>query len=93
MLKCPNCGSKIPFYKPWLLTTNSSHITCSSCGKKLYANRKINYRIGLIGSISGIIIMVSFKFKFDLWTWMIIILWFLCCLLASTVFTRFELKK
>ena len=92
MLKCPNCSSKIPFYKPWI-QTNSSHITCSSCSEKLHANRKINSRIAQIGSISGMIIIIFFKFKFDFWMWMTIILWFLCCLCASTVFTRFEVEE
>jgi len=93
MLKCPNCSSKIPFYKPWLLTMNSSHITCSSCGEKLHANRKINSFIAQIGSILGMIIIIFFKFKFDFWMWMTIILWLLCNLLALTVFTRFEVEE
>ena len=85
MLKCPNCGGKIPFYKPWLLT-NSSHITCSSCGEKLYANKKINSRIGGIGGFIGVIIGIFFNY-------IIIIPFFLCVLLASTVFTKFEVKE
>ena len=89
MLKCPKCGGKIPFYKPWLLT-NHSHITCSSCSEKLYANKKINSGIG--GFILGIIIGF-FRSKFSFWMWMIIILLFLCALLASTVFTKFEIKE
>lgn len=92
MLKCPKCGSKIPFYKPWLLT-NFSHITCSSCGEKLYVNRKINSRIGGIGGFTGAIIITFFKFKFSFWMFIFIALWFLCGLLASTIFTKFEVKE
>ena len=91
MLKCPKCSNKIPFYKPWFLT-NYSHITCASCGEKLYANRKINSRIGGIGGFIGVIIGTFFNFKFGFWMWIIIIPMFLCILLALTVFTKFEVK-
>ena len=92
MLKCPKCGGKIPFYKPWILI-NSSHITCSSCGEKLYANRKINSRIGAIGGVTGAMIILLFEHKFSFWMCMTFILCLLCILLASTIFTKFEMKK
>ena len=93
MLKCPKCGNKIPFYKPWLLT-NFNSITCSLCGEKLYANRKINSMIGGIGAFIGAIIPIFFyENKFAFWVWMAIILWILCIFLASTIFTKLEVKK
>lgn len=92
MLKCPKCGGKIPFYKPWLLT-NSSHITCSLCGEKLYANRKINSIISGIGGFTGAMIIIFFERKFSFWMWMTIILCLLCILLALTFFTKFEVKE
>ena len=94
MLKCPNCGSRIPFWKPWFLTKYNC-ITCSSCGKKLKlsTNKKINSLISGIGCGTGIIFLtVLYTSNYSFWAVAIVVLWLLCMLLGSSVFTKLEIK-
>lgn len=93
MLKCPNCNSKIPFWKPWFLT-RSNGIKCSTCEKTLMlGNKKTNTLIAASGGgIGALVIMNLLQSRFGLKAVMITILWFSSVLFASSCFLKFKVK-
>ncbi|GAA0720646.1 hypothetical protein GCM10008905_10060 [Clostridium malenominatum] len=93
MLMCPNCKSKIPFWKPWFLT-NFNGINCSTCGKKLSGNKKINSLIGGIGGGLGTLVLLNlYKSNFSFGSVGITVLWILSVCFASSLFTKLEIKE
>jgi len=92
MLQCPNCNSKIPFWKPWFMT-NFNGIKCTSCEKRLIANKKINSFIGGIGGGTGALIFMNlYRSNWDIIAVIIMILWFVSLLLATSCLTKLEIK-
>lgn len=92
MLRCPNCNSKIPFWKPWFLT-NFNAIECPACGEKLLANKKINSLIGAIGGGTGALTFINLiKSNYSFKAIIIVILWFISSLFVSSLFTKLEIE-
>ncbi|MGH4140069.1 hypothetical protein [Clostridium sp.] len=93
MLRCPNCNTKIPFWKTWN-PLNFSGIKCLTCKKIIIVdNKKYSFWIGGIGGLVGSLVLINLvKSNFRLNAVIITILWFLSIIFVSDLFTKLKIK-